>query len=67
MCRLITTVSLGKIINDNTHDVSYLKKGKVVTNFTAVVSKDGKTMTLTSKGTDAQGKSASNVAVYEKQ
>jgi hypothetical protein len=56
-----------KIINDNTQEVSYLKDGKEIVHFTAVVSTDGKTMTLTSKETDAQGKSLTNVAVYDKQ
>ncbi len=32
-----------------------------------VVSKDGKVMTLTSKGTDAKGQQVHNVAVYDKQ
>ena len=32
-----------------------------------VVSKDGKTMTVTIKGTNAEGKATSNVVVFEKQ
>ena len=44
------------------------KKGdKVMTSITRVVSADGKTMTATVKGTNAQGQSTSNVAVFEKQ
>jgi hypothetical protein len=44
------------------------KKGdKVVLTATRVVSKDGKTMTVTVKGTNAQGQAVDNVAVWEKQ
>ena len=41
--------------------------GKVTTSRTAVISKDGKTLTVTSKGVNAQGKPTSNTTVYEKQ
>jgi len=44
------------------------KKGdKVVLTLTQVVSQDGKTMTTTVKGTNAQGQAVDNVTVYEKQ
>lgn len=43
------------------------KAGKVVQTYSRVVSKDGKTMTVTTKGTDAKGQKVTNVAVYEKQ
>ena len=44
------------------------KKGdKVVQTVTRVVSQDGKTMTVTEKGTNAQGQAVDNVVVYEKQ
>ena len=44
------------------------KKGdKVVLTLTQVVSQDGKTMTTTVKGTNAQGQAVDNVVVYEKQ
>ena len=56
-----------KRINDNTVEVSYLKGGKEMLHIYSVVSKDGKTMTNTTKGTDAQGKPFSRVAVWEKQ
>jgi hypothetical protein len=42
------------------------KNGKVVQTYSRVVSKDGKTMTITTKGTNAKGQNISNVAVYEK-
>jgi hypothetical protein len=41
-------------------------KGKVVQNYTREVSKDGKTMTVTTTGTNAAGQKIHNVAVYEK-
>lgn len=44
------------------------KKGdKQVQTYSRVVSKDGKTMTVTTKGTNASGQTINNVAVYEKQ
>jgi hypothetical protein len=44
-----------------------MRGGKVVGTGKSVVSADGKTLTLTSKGTDASGKTSSSVAVYDKQ
>jgi hypothetical protein len=47
---------------------STLKKGtKVIVTSTLTVSADGKVLTITSKGTQADGTSFSNVAVYDKQ
>jgi hypothetical protein len=46
---------------------TYKKGGKVVLTSNAEVSKDGKTLTLTSKGTDAKGQATNNVAVFTKQ
>jgi hypothetical protein len=44
------------------------KKGdKVVQVLTRVVSQDGKMMTVTTKGTNAQGQAVNNVGVFEKQ
>jgi hypothetical protein len=57
----------GTWIDDNTREVSYMKGGKEMLHLRAVVSKDGKTNTMTLKGTDAQGKPVSGVAVFEKQ
>ena len=42
------------------------KDGKPVVTIRRVVSADGKTMTATSKGTNAEGKPTNNVAVFEK-
>ena len=44
-----------------------IKGGKAVGSGTSVVSADGKTLTLTAKGTAASGKTISSVAVYDKQ
>jgi len=44
----------------------YKKAGKVVMTTKAAISADGKTMTLTSTGTDAKGQAIHNVAVYTK-
>ena len=43
------------------------KDGKVVQTLTRVVSPDGKTMTVTVKGTNAQGQPVNNVVVFDKQ
>ena len=43
------------------------KGGKVTTTQRNVVAADGKTRTVTTTGTDAEGRKVSNVAVYEKQ
>jgi hypothetical protein len=53
-------------VSPTTTEVTFKKGGKVTTTNTAVVSSDGKTMTITAKGTDAQGKPVLNVQVYEK-
>lgn len=42
------------------------KGGKTVMTYHRVVSKDGKTMTVTSKGTNAQGQAVDNTIVFEK-
>jgi hypothetical protein len=53
----------------NSHMLSStMKKGdKAAGSSTAMVSHDGKTLTLTSKGTDAAGKAVKTVVVYDKQ
>lgn len=57
-----------KQVDENTL-VSESKKigGKYHLTSTLVVSNDGKTMTITSKGTDAEGKPIAFTAIYEKQ
>lgn len=56
-----------KIDNDNARELTETKAGKEALRINAVVSKDGKTMRVTVKGIDGQGKPISGVAIYEKQ
>lgn len=56
-----------KRIDANTVETVSKKAGKVTTTQTSTVSPDGKTRTVTTKGTGADGKPVHNVAVYEKQ
>jgi hypothetical protein len=60
------TVSL-KRIDARTLERTDKKGDKVVATSTRVVSEDGKTMTVTTKGTNAQGQAVNNVTVWEKQ
>jgi hypothetical protein len=56
-----------KRINAYTTERAYKKAGKVTTTARRVVSKDGKTLTVTSKGTNAKGQAVNNVSVLDKQ
>lgn len=56
-----------KRINPSTVRTISKKAGKVMTTQTSVVSSDGKTRTVTTKGVSAKGQKVSNVAVYERQ
>jgi hypothetical protein len=60
------TIAL-KRIDENTTESVTKKAGKVVGTSKSVVSKDGKTRTMTGKGKNAQGQDTSFTAVYEKQ
>jgi hypothetical protein len=60
------TVSV-KRIDVYTVDSTYKKNGKVVMNDRIVVSKDGKVMTDTMKGKDANGQDFSVVAILDRQ
>jgi hypothetical protein len=55
-----------KRIDATTLEAQYMKEGKPTIKQTAVVSADGKTLTVTGTGTDAQGRTINNVAVYDK-
>ena len=55
------------VARTKTGTVEYMKAGKVVTTTSSVMSDDGKTLTVTVKIPDAQGKELTNVVVYEKQ
>ena len=55
-----------KRIDTNTVEYTRKKAGKVVQTATSVVSKDGKTRTITTTGVNAQGQKINNTAVYDK-
>jgi hypothetical protein len=57
----------GKRIDENTYETSLMKGGKEISHHHLLVSKDGKTMTDTAKGTNAQGNPVSGVEIFEKQ
>jgi len=56
-----------KRVNASTLAMTVKKDGKVSFTGQIVVSSDGKTRTVTTKGTDAMGKTVSSRAVYDKQ
>jgi hypothetical protein len=56
-----------RIINKNTLALTNRKGGKTTLTGRVVVSRDGKTRTVTTTAMDAQGKKVTNVAVYDKQ
>jgi len=56
-----------RMINKNTLALTGKKGGKVTLTGRIVVSRDGKTRTVTTTATNAQGKRVTNVAVYDKQ
>jgi hypothetical protein len=56
-----------KRVNDTTGESTFKKGGKVMAVNARVLSADGKTLTITSKGTTGDGKPRHDVAVYEKQ
>jgi len=56
-----------KRIGANGWEFSFKKAAKVINAGTNVVSKDGKTSTVTTKETDAKGEIINNVRVYDKQ
>jgi hypothetical protein len=58
---------LMKRVDDNTGESMFMKGGKLMAANTRVLSADGKTLTITSKGTTGDGKPRNDVAVYDKQ
>jgi len=56
-----------KRVNDTTGESTFKKGGKVMAVNTRVLSADGKSLTITSKGTTSDGKPRHDVAVYDKQ
>jgi hypothetical protein len=55
-----------KRIDAFTVEFTQKKAGKVVATGTRVISKDGKVMTITTKGTNAKGQAFNNAQVFEK-
>lgn len=56
-----------KRIDAYTMEATYKKAGKVASIARVVVSKDGKTRTVTTTGTNAQGQAFNNLTVFERQ
>ena len=56
-----------RMINKNTLSLTGKKGGKVTLTGRIVVSRDGKTRTVTTTARNAQGKKVTNTAVYDKQ
>jgi hypothetical protein len=56
-----------KRIDDNSYENIWKKGGKTTVTAKVVVSKDGKTLTVTQTGTDSQGRTVNRTAVYNKQ
>ena len=57
----------GKVIDAHTTDFMIKKGGKVVGSVHRVVSADGKTLTVSNKGTHADGKAYHDTLVFDKQ
>jgi hypothetical protein len=54
-------------LDDRSFEVTNKRDGKAVTTIRVVISPDGKTMTQTGTGTDAQGRTINNILVFDKQ
>ena len=55
-----------KVVNDHTYEITTMKGGKVFTHGKSTVSADGKTRTVATEGTGADGKKFKSKAVYDK-
>jgi hypothetical protein len=60
------TVALTRV-DDRTTERTDKKGGQVVQRLTRVVAEDGRTMTVTVSGTNAQGQPFNNVLIFDKQ
>jgi hypothetical protein len=56
-----------KVVNDHTYEITTMKDGKVRSNGKSTISADGKTRTVTTEGTDADGKKFKSKGVYDKE
>ena len=64
---LVSDARSYKRVNDHTLAMTGKKDGKAVLTVNIVVAPDGKTRTVTAKGTDAKGNKYTSVSVYDKQ
>ena len=55
-----------KRVNDTTAEPILTHARKLIGTARRVISEDGKTMTITFRGTDENGRAVANVSVYEK-
>src|SRR5207249_11182004 len=55
-----------KVVDDHTYEITTMKGGKVFSNGKSTVSADGKTRTVATEGTGADGKKFKSKAVYDK-
>lgn len=63
---IIDAIAL-KRVNAYTSEATLTHARKLIGTARRVISEDGKTMTITFRGTDENGRAVTNVAVYEKQ
>src|ERR1700722_11462931 len=62
-----TDMNAGKRVNSNTYTMTGTKAGKVTVTARAVISQDGKLMTVLAKGTNANGQPDTVLNVWDKQ
>jgi hypothetical protein len=55
-----------KVVNDHTYEITTMKGGKLLTSGKSTVSADGKTRTVATEGTGADGKKFKSKGVYDK-
>jgi hypothetical protein len=55
-----------KVVNDHTYEITTMKGGKVFSTGKSTISKDGKTRTVATEGTGADGKKFKTKSVYDK-
>ena len=55
-----------KVVNDHTYEITTMKDGKVFSNGKSTVSADGKTRTVATEGTGADGKKFKSKGFYDK-
>ena len=61
------TTQAYKVIDDYTVEITNRENGKLTTTLRRTVSRDLKTMTVVTKGTNAQGEAVDNLEIFDKQ